>query len=111
MKTVIKENIAFKDMKKYLPERYGTIFPANFKNREERVNMVIFPYDKHVITSRYIQKALQKIKDFTLVTVYFAHGYSTEAKALIKEKNGLLFYINDFEWTDERWAKVKNGIF
>lgn len=107
---IVKESIAFKDIKKYLPDRYGNLFPANFRNREECVNMVVFPYNKvgKVITSRYIQKALQKIKDRTLLTVYFAWSYSTEAKALIKENNGLIFNIDDYEWTDESWFQYKN---
>lgn len=110
MKIVVKEAIVYKNVKKYLPKCYGGLFPANFSNKEECVNIVIFPCDrKGVITSRYIQKALQKIKDSTLLTVYFAWCFSTEAKALIKENNGLIFGIHDFEWTDERWFIYKNG--
>lgn len=111
MKTVVKEGIAFKDMKKYLPKRYGDLFPVNFRNREESVNAVIFPYDKArgVITSSCIQKILDQLKDPALLTVYFASSFSTEAKALAKENNGLIFCLSNYEWTDESWHKCKNG--
>ncbi len=110
MKIIIKEAIAYKDIKKYLPKHYSNLLSTSIDMKEEYVNLVIFPCDrKGVITSRYIQKALQKIKDSTLLTIYFAHTLSTEAKALIRENNGLVFGIDNFEWTDERWFIYKNG--
>jgi hypothetical protein len=32
-----------------------------------------------------------------------------EAKTFIKENNGLIFGIHNFEWTDEEWFIYKNG--
>lgn len=110
MKTVIKEAVIYKDIKKYLPKCYSDMLPSNFGTKEGYINLVIFPFDrKGVITSRYIQKALQKIKDSTILTIYFAYCLSTEAKALIREHNGLIFDIDNFEWTDESWFIYKNG--
>ena len=71
MKIVVKEAITCKSIKKYLPKCYRDVFPANFGNKGENVNIVIFPCDrKGVVTGRYIEKALQKMKGFSLLTVY-----------------------------------------
>lgn len=110
MKIAVKKEIAYKDIKKYLQKCYGDLVPSGFGNQGECVNLVIFPCDrKGVVTSRYIRKALEKIKDTTIVTVYFAWCFSTEAKALVRENNGVVFGIHDFEWTDESWFVYKNG--
>ncbi len=110
MKIVVREAIICKNIKKYLPKNYSEVFPANFGNNGEKVNIVIFPCDrKGVITGRYIEKALQKIKGASLLTAYFAWCFSTEAKTLIKENKGMIVEIHDFEWTDETWFTYKNG--
>ena len=110
MKIIMKEAITYKDIKKYLPKCFSDIFPVNIGTEEEYVNIVLFPCDrKGVITSRYIQKALFKLKDSTLRTIYFAYCFSTEAKALIRENNGLIFGVDNFEWEEARWFKYKSG--
>lgn len=111
MKIIVKEKILCKDIKKHLPKCYCDLFPTSFGNEGQYVNMIVFPYDRKggVITSRYIQKGFQKIKDPALLTVCFAWCFSVEAESLIKENNGLIFNLNDFEWTDESWFKYKNG--
>lgn len=110
MKIVVKQEITCKNIKKYLPQCYSEMLPANFNNKGENVNIVIFPCDrKGVVTGRYIEKALQKMEGSSLLTVYFAWCFSTEAKTLIKENHGMIFEVHNFEWTDEEWFIYKNG--
>lgn len=113
MKIEIKESINYKEIKKYIPKVYSDLLPANICNKAESINVVIFPVDRKggVITSRYVQKALQKIKCTSLLTVFFAYSFSAEAKALIKDNNGLILDLNNVEWTDETWFGYKNGCF
>ncbi len=86
MKIVVKEAITCKSIKKYLPKCYRDVFPANFGNKGENVNIVIFPCDrKGVVTGRYIEKALQKMKGFSLLTVY---SREQRAKWLLAETFG-----------------------
>ncbi len=110
MKIIIKEAITYNDIKKYLPKCYRDPFPVNINMEEEYINIVLFPCNrKAVITSRYIQKVLQKLKASTLRTVYFAYCLSTEAKALIRENNGLVFGVHNYEWEEESWITYKGG--
>ena len=111
MKIIVREGITCKDIKKHIPKRYGDVVPTSLNNREESVNIVIFPYEGGggVITGRYINQAYNKIKDTSLLTIFFARCFSMEAKELINSHNSLSLSLNNFEWTDESWFVYKGG--
>ena len=105
MKILIKENIPYHNVKKYLPNSYVDLLPTNWRG-ESIVNLIVFPVDKNVITSRYMKKAQKRIKDKSAFTIYFAKRFTVDAKALVDDSEGRLFVLYDFDLTDEKWISI-----
>ena len=73
------------------------------------MTLVCFPTDQTAITSKYVEKALKKIKNQDVTVLYFAQCFTLEAINVINEKNGVAFTIIEFPWTDDRYNQIRGG--
>lgn len=109
MKIIIKENIPYTDVKKYLPKKYLWIFkPAS--DFSPFVNLVIFPYgkEKYVVTNRLFQKVRQKLGN-RLKTLFFLDEMTIQAKRGLGDDD-IVFEYGGFEWDEERLFEIKNSV-
>ncbi len=109
MKIIIKENIPYADVKKYLPKKYLGIFKpaAEFS---PFVNLVIFPYgkEKYVVTNRLFQKVRQSLGN-QLKTLFFLDEMTIQAKRGLCNDD-VVFEYGGFVWDEERLFEIKNSI-
>lgn len=103
----LKVPCSYDNLKKHLPARYVLMVSNNYYG--ETVNLVWFSIDKGAITSGEILKAQKRIGNTEIRTLYFARCFTIEASALIAERNGAAFYLNDFPWFDERYHRMRGG--
>ena len=110
MKIIIQEEIFCdnRNLDKYLPARYVSL--VSKKYYKQIVTFVCFPTDQTVITSKYVEKALRKIKNQNVTVLYFARCFTLEAINVINEKNGAAFTIIEYPWTDDRYNQVRGGM-
>ena len=110
MKIIIQEEIFCdnRNLDKYLPARYVSLVSKNYY--KQIVTFVCFPTDQTVITSKYVGKALRKIKNQNVTVLYFARCFTLEAINAINEKNGAAFTIIEYPWTDDRYNQVRGGM-
>ena len=110
MKIIIQEEIFCdnRNLDKYLPARYVSLVSKNYY--KQIVTFVCFPADQTVITSKYVGKALRKIKNQNVTVLYFARCFTLEAINVINEKNGAAFTIIEYPWTDDRYNQVRGGM-
>lgn len=109
LKIVIHEEIYCdnRNLKKYLPARYASL--VNKSYYKQIVTLVCFPVDQMAITSKNVEKVLKKIKNQNITALYFARCFTLEAIKIINEKNGIVFALVEYPWTDDRCNQVRGG--
>lgn len=107
MKIIIKQEISYPEIQKYLPAYYRDLIPTNAP-ADGLMNIVMFPLSGKVIFGRQAAKAAEKI-DNGLKTLFFSYNFTREATELIHAHGGLIFTTSNFDWSDNDWKKYKNG--
>jgi len=109
LKIVIQEEIYCDNhnLKKYLSPRYVSLVNKNYY--KQIVTFVCFPIDQTAITSKNVEKALKKLKNKNVTTLYFARCFTLEAIKIINEKNGVTFSLIEFPWTDNNYSQIHGG--
>lgn len=110
MKITIREEVCCdnRNLNKYLPARYASLVNKNYY--KQIVTFVSFPVAQTVITSKNVEKALKKIKNQNITVLYFAQCFTLEAVNIINKKNGAVFTLNEFPWTDDRYNQIRGGM-
>lgn len=110
MKAVIKREVSCKDIRKHLPPQYNDVIPASLKKSEDMINIVCFPNGNgKVVTGKLVQSAYNKVGDSSIPTVFFGYCFTLEARTLILNKGDSFYFLDGYDWTDERWNKIHNG--
>lgn len=100
--------ISYDNLCKYIDKRLVDMVDRSFFGTV--CNIVSFHIDDHAVMSRDIIRIQKKLEDSSSRTMYFAYNFTLEAVDLINSSGGAAFYMQDFPWTDQRLAAVRNSI-
>lgn len=62
-----------------------------------------------IVDSNALGKTLKKAGAKSEKIVVVAHGFTSEAHALLIENNAIGFFKSDFFWSDESWARIRDN--
>ncbi|MBQ1463566.1 MAG: hypothetical protein IIZ18_02030 [Ruminococcus sp.] len=109
-KPFVKRDVTvnYDNLCKYIDKRLVDMVDRSFFGNV--CNIVSFHIDSNAVMSRDILKVQKKLEGSNSRTMYFAYNFTLEAVDLINDSGGAAFYMQDFPWTDQRLAAVRNSI-
>lgn len=70
--------------------------------------VIAFPGTSSIVDSVVLSRELAKIASEPGTVVAVAHNFTAEAREILHQRSALRFSGNDFFWTDETLARVRN---
>lgn len=111
LKASIAKNVPPEQVKLKVPHEFQTVIDARRLGQGPFV-VVSFPgmrsESSSIVDSATLSRALAKVAAEPGTIVAVAHNFTAEARTLLDQRGAVRFNQNDFFWTDESLASIRN---